>query len=179
LTVLRPALNGDIGELSRFHCARTAATFELEVEEFVREALGWRAAVSGREVYVLTEDEALVGIVAYEDDDDGIFVNALAVHADRQGTGIGTEMLAAVLRDLAEVRGNLIVSWLVHPANFASHSMSTRVGALAIYPPEDKPFGGTSSRSRATDHSVRSSWRWAVDLPCRDTLVTREIGEAR
>jgi len=45
-----------------------------------------------------------------------------------------------VLDELGQGLGQVVVTWLVHPANFTSHAMSQALGAEAMYPPEDRPF---------------------------------------
>ena len=139
---LRPATGADRAALAAFRCARPSASFEREVEEFFGDALTWRdhPEGDGRDVLVLDEDGEITAAVAYEDDDDDIFVNALAVRSDCQGAGRGTQVLLSTLADLTERRSPSVVTWLVHPANFASHAMSEAVGAEATYPAEDRPY---------------------------------------
>ena len=41
MTFLRPALRADREELGRFECARPERQFEIDVEEFARDAVSW------------------------------------------------------------------------------------------------------------------------------------------
>lgn len=89
---------------------------------------------------VLDDDEQVLGVVFHEDDDGDRFINAVAIRADRQGEGLGRLVLRTLLDDLSERFPGRIATWLVAPANFASHAMSEAVGAEAVYPPETKPY---------------------------------------
>ena len=92
-----------------------------------------------REVLVLEDEVDLVGVAMHEDDEGDRFINAIAVRRDRQGEGLGNEILGSLLADLSSQFPELTATWLVHPANFASHAMSESVGAEPTWPPEDKP----------------------------------------
>ncbi len=141
MTFLRSLLPEDAPELARFACARPERPFELEVEEFVRDAAAWVSEADGvdREVLVLEDDGAIVGVALHEDDGGDRFINALAIRSDQQGNGFGTLALRTILHDLSERYPGRVVTWLVAPANFASHALSEKVGAEATYPPETKP----------------------------------------
>jgi hypothetical protein len=75
----------------------------------------------------------------HEDDDGDRFINALAIRGDRQGEGLGTLTLRTVLDELSQRYEGQMATWLVAPANFASHGMAEAVGAEASYPRETKP----------------------------------------
>jgi hypothetical protein len=139
---LRPATHDDEGELRGFECARPERPFELEVEHFVRDALTWIDDHEGeeRELLVLEDDGEIVGVVMHEDDDGDRFVNALAIRTDRQTQGLGRLVLNTVLDDLSQRYPGRAATWLVAPANFASHALSQATGAEALYPPETKPY---------------------------------------
>lgn len=141
MTFLRAAEPADRDELARFACARPERPFELEVEEFVREAMSWADDPDGvdREVLVLEDDGEIVGVVMHEDDDGDRFINALAIRNDHQAQGLGKLVLTTVLDDLSERYPGCVATWLVAPANFASHALAESVGAEAIYPAETKP----------------------------------------
>ena len=141
MTFLRAAESADRDELARFACARPERQFEIEVEEFVREAMSWAEDPDGvdREVLVLEDDGEIVGVVMHEDDDGDRFINALAIRNDRQAQGLGKLVLTTVLDDLSERYSGCVATWLVAPANFASHALAESVGAEAIYPVETKP----------------------------------------
>ncbi len=141
MTFLRSLLPEDAPDLSQFACARPERPFELEVEEFVRSAAAWVSNPEGidREVLVLEDLGAIVGVLMHEDDEGDRFINALAIRSDQQGNGFGTLALRTVLHDLAERYPGCVVTWLVAPANFASHALSEKAGAEATHPPETKP----------------------------------------
>ena len=141
MTFLRPALRGDREELAQFECARPERQFEIDVEEFVRDAISWLEDPEGvdREVLVLEDSGEIIGVVMHEDDDSDRFINALAIRSDHQGRGLGKLALGTVLDDLAQRYAGHVATWLVAPANFASHAMSEAVGADVTYPPEAKP----------------------------------------
>jgi RimJ/RimL family protein N-acetyltransferase len=138
---LRPATGADRTLLASFSCADPERRFEVDVELFVRSALDWQSETGGcdRQVLVVDEGGELVAVVMHEQDDADRFVNALAVRRDRRGEGLGTEALGSALADIGNRRSGMIVTWLVHPANFASHIISDRLGAAQTWPPEDKP----------------------------------------
>lgn len=138
---LRPATPDDEQELSRFECARPERPFELEVEQFVHDALTWIDDSEGvdRELLVLEDDGAIVGVVMHEDDDGDRFINALAIRTDRRAQGLGRLVLDTVLDDLSQRYPGRAATWLVAPANFASHALSQASGAEALYPAEIKP----------------------------------------
>lgn len=94
----------------------------------------WLADPDGvdREVLVLEEGAEILGVVVHEDDDGDRFINALAIRADRQGEGLGRLVLRSVLDDLSERFPGRVATWLVAPADFASHAMSEAAGAEAI-----------------------------------------------
>jgi len=48
-------------------------------------------------------------------------------------------VLGTVLDDPCGTYAGHAATWLVAPANFASHAMSEAVGADVTYPPETKP----------------------------------------
>ena len=140
MSFLRPALGADQEDLDGFLCARTDSAFEIEVQEFAQELLTWAVGDAHREALVLEVDGSIVGFVAYEDDDGDVFINALGIRADRQGEGLGKMLLLSVLVDLSTSHPGRLATWLVHPANFASHAVSEHVGAVATYPSEDQPY---------------------------------------
>lgn len=88
----------------------------------------------------LEHDAEILGVGVHEDDDGDRFINALAIRADRQGEGSGRLVLRTLLDDLSERFPGRIATWLVAPANFASHAISDAAGAEATYPPETKPY---------------------------------------
>ncbi|MDQ1511886.1 MAG: hypothetical protein QOG50_3730 [Actinomycetota bacterium] len=89
---------------------------------------------------VLEDDAAeIIGIVMHEDDDGDRFINALAIRNDQQARGFGKLVLGTVIDDLSERYAGRVATWLVAPANFASHAMSEAVGAHLTYPAETKP----------------------------------------
>jgi hypothetical protein len=93
VTFLRPALRADAEKLARFECARPERQFEIDVQDFVRDAIGWLEDPEGvdGEVLVLEDDAgAIIGIVMHEDDDGDRFINALAIRSDQQARGFGT-----------------------------------------------------------------------------------------
>lgn len=139
---LRSVAPGDQPELARFECARPGRAFETEVEDFVRSVLQWLADPEGvgREVLVLDAEGEVVGVVVHEDDDGDRFINALAIRADRQGEGLGGLVLRTLLDDLSDRFPGRVATWLVAPANFASHAMSEAAGAEPTSPPETKPY---------------------------------------
>jgi ribosomal protein S18 acetylase RimI-like enzyme len=92
-----------------------------------------------REVLVLEESGEIIGVVMHEDDDGDRFINALAIRSDQQARGFGELVLGTVLDDLAQRYAGHVATWLVAPANFASHAMSEAVGADVTYPAETKP----------------------------------------
>jgi len=57
VTFLRPARQADREELARFECARPERQFEIDVQEFVRDAFSWLEDPEGvdREVLVLED----------------------------------------------------------------------------------------------------------------------------
>jgi hypothetical protein len=59
--------------------------------------------------------------------------------SDQQTRGFGKLVLGTVLDNLSERYAGHIATWLVAPANFASHAMSEAVGADVTYPAETKP----------------------------------------
>ena len=142
MSFLRPAEEADRSELENFTCADPALPFQVEVQEFVRHLLDWRADPAGiaREVVVFEDAGHIVGVVSYEDDEGDCFVNAAAIRSDRQGEGLGRLLLGSVLVDLQEHSSYEVATWLVHPANFASHAVSRALGAEDTYPPEDRPL---------------------------------------
>jgi GNAT superfamily N-acetyltransferase len=123
VTFLRPALRADREELARFECARPEREFEIDVEEFVRDAISWLEDPEGvdREVLVLEDSGEIVGVVVHEDDDGDRFINALAIRSDQQAKGFGKLVLGTVLDDFAQRYAGHVATWLVAPANFASH----------------------------------------------------------
>ena len=142
MTFLRSLLPEDAPELAHFACARPERPFELEVEEFVRSAAAWISNPEGidREVLVLEDLGAIVGVVMHEDDEGDRFINALAIRSDQQGNGFGTLALRTVLYDLAERYPGCVVTWLVRTRELrVSHALSEKAGAEATYPPETKP----------------------------------------
>jgi hypothetical protein len=141
VTFLRALLPEDTQELSLFDCARPERPFEQEVQDFIREAPSWLADPDGvdREVLVIEDAGAIVGVIMHEDDDGDRFINALAIRSDRQGDGLGTLALTTVLDDLSDRYPGQLATWLVAPANFASHALAERVEADVTYPPETKP----------------------------------------
>jgi RimJ/RimL family protein N-acetyltransferase len=141
VTFLRPVLRADREELARFECARPERKFEIDVEEFVRDAISWLEDPDGadREVLVLEDSGEIVGILMHEDDAGDRFINALAIRNDQQAKGLGTLVLGTVLDDLTERYAGHVATWLVAPANFASHAMSEAVGADVTYPADTKP----------------------------------------
>ena len=141
MTFLRPALRADQEELARFECARPERQFEIDVQEFVRGAIAWLEDPEGfdREALVLEDSGEIIGILMHEDDDGDRFINALAIRSDQQAKGCGKLVLGTVLDDLAQRYTGHVATWLVAPANFASHAMSDAVGADVTYPPETKP----------------------------------------
>jgi hypothetical protein len=138
---LRSIERSDENQLAWFECADAARPHELEVQEGVRDALTWIDDADGidREVLVYEEDREIVAVVMHEDDDGDRFINALAVRRDRQGERIGTRVFVTLLTDLGERFPGRVATWLVAPANFASHALADRVGAEPIHPPETKP----------------------------------------
>lgn len=138
---LRAVVPEDRDELAQFECARPERPFELEVEEFVRDAISWVDDPEGvdREVLVLEDDGEIVGVVMHEDDDGDRFINALAIRIGHQGRGLGKLVLTTLLDDLGARYSGRVATWLVAPANFASHALAESVGAEAIYPAETKP----------------------------------------
>jgi acetyltransferase (GNAT) family protein len=107
----------------------------------IRDAISWLEDPAGvdREVLVLEDSGEIVGIVMHEDDDGDRFINALAIRSDQQAKGLGRLVLGTVLDDLVQRFAGQVATWLVAPANFASHAMSEAVGADVTYPPETKP----------------------------------------
>jgi hypothetical protein len=140
VTFLREAVPEDREELARFECARPERQFELDVEDFVRDAVAWAKDPDGvaREILVLEDDGEIVGVVMHEDDEGDHFSNALAIRSDHQARGLGALVLT-LLNDLSERYQGRVATWLVAPANFASHALSESVGADALYPAETKP----------------------------------------
>jgi ribosomal protein S18 acetylase RimI-like enzyme len=103
----------------------------MDVEEFVRDAISWLEDPEGvdREVLVLEDSGEIVGIVMHEDDDGDRFINALAIRGDQQAKGYGKLVLGTVLDDLTQRYGGHVATWLVAPANFASHACTSASGA--------------------------------------------------
>lgn len=89
---LRPAVEADRQALEGFACAPLGVEFQTEVEQFVRSALSWRAESRDRDVFVLEVEGLVAGVIAFEQDDDGFFINAAAVHTAAHGHGLGTTM---------------------------------------------------------------------------------------
>ena len=65
------ALRVDREELARLECARPERPFEIDVQEFVRDAVNWLDDPDGvdREVLVLEDSGERIGVVMHEDDD--------------------------------------------------------------------------------------------------------------
>lgn len=143
MTLLRLVADYDWPTIESFSCCSEGAPpFQLEVQQFVQDLRGWLNDDAGvnREVFVLEETGETLGVAAHEDDDEGRFINAIAVEASRHNIGLGKLLLGSILADLAADDSCEFATWLVHPANFASHKMSARLGAEPIWPPEDKPL---------------------------------------
>ena len=150
MTFLRPALRTDREELARFECARPERQFEIDVQEFVRDAVSWLEDPEGvdREVLVLEDAGEIVGIVMHEDDDGDRFMNALAIRSDRQAKGFGKLVLGTVLDDLTERYAGHVATWLVAPANFASHAIPRPMVSRRLPVPLVRPLVVASRPAR-------------------------------
>ncbi len=131
-----------------------------------------------REVLVLEDSGEIVGIVMHEDDDGDRFVNALAIRSDNQAKGLGKLVLGTILDDLSRRYAGHVATWLVAPANFASHAMSEAVGADATYPAETKPNAARRDRAlgvRAGEQDERGvrngTHRWLRTRDSRGLLA--------
>jgi len=106
---IRPADTGDIPAVTG--CVRAA--YAKYVERIGKEPAPMRqdhaAAIEAGETYVLVEDGKLVGTIEVRTEKDHLFIGGVAVMPDRQGDGIGKELMAfaesrAMRADLPEIR---------------------------------------------------------------------------
>jgi ribosomal protein S18 acetylase RimI-like enzyme len=53
----------------------------------------YAASIAARRVHVLTEADAVAGVLVRSDRDDCLFVDVMAVHPDRQRSGLGQRLM--------------------------------------------------------------------------------------
>jgi GNAT superfamily N-acetyltransferase len=75
----------------------------------------------------LSPEGTIVAVLALTHDEDIVEVRNLAVDVTRQGTGVGTELMTAVL-DWCRAQGSRSVVLTFHPANEVAERLYSRVG---------------------------------------------------
>ncbi len=75
----------------------------------------------------LSPDGTIIAVLALTHEDDIVEVRNLAVDITRQGTGVGTELMGAVL-DWCRAQGSTSVELTFHPANEVAARLYSRAG---------------------------------------------------
>jgi hypothetical protein len=153
MIVLRHLQDSDADSLESFELGANNAEWLSEVNEIVAGLPSWlqdpNAVELDRQVFLLTENNAIVGVAAHEAIRNARgqiskthrYLMVTAITASRQRTGLAALFTESIFEQ-ARGEGVKTMTWLVHSANHGSilFSRGTYPEADEIYPPEDKPY---------------------------------------
>jgi RimJ/RimL family protein N-acetyltransferase len=133
-----------------FECAWPDEKDALKVQFWVHEVLRWKSEGADRHVVLFFEsdDDTLVGIVAYRPDDEQdsngdyfIYLMAVAVAARRHNERhYGTQMMFGLIASLSRASPGGLVTWMVASSNLACTAFC--YSQLKIEPSSPPEFPG-------------------------------------
>lgn len=125
--------SGDADRVSKFSCASPYHPKPArDVQHWIRrdgpknlKAGNWQGLLA------FDDDQQLIAISIYEPDEDGWFLNAIAICTDLQGQGLGLQHTRRTLDWIVAETGTDSISawWKVHVKNTASLGLNVRLGA--------------------------------------------------